>query len=66
MIIFLTQLKDKATYIAKLWIASPGAAIQHVVNGIKSSLIMFIISKLMTSKILTDLSSEAEHRNVPL
>lgn len=55
-----------STYTAKAGIASFKLCIHSAHFGSKSNLIMLIISKLITSNILTFLSDDAVHRYVPL
>uniref|UniRef100_A0A1A9UV45 Uncharacterized protein n=1 Tax=Glossina austeni TaxID=7395 RepID=A0A1A9UV45_GLOAU len=61
-----TQYNMLRLSIARLSTASPGECIQQAVKGVNSNLIMFIISKLITSNILAHLSAEAEHNRFPL
>lgn len=46
--------------------ASPDVCVHSLYDGVKSNLIMLIMSKFITSKIFANLSSAVEQRRVPL
>lgn len=54
------------TYIARMLMASPEECAHSLYDGVKSNLIMLIMSKFMTSKIFAKVSKDVEQRRVPL
>lgn len=46
--------------------ASPEECVHSLYEGVKPKFIMLIMSKLITSKILANLSRDVEQRRVPL